>query len=575
MVYTSSVASSQRTNENSPRVPPKSNVFFELVPYNAEAKLQFSNLVCELRERRGQFQQAVDDQEDSESSVWQYLFVSDEQIHDAEVAQLRRELVAQTLSSSPLSSPQESSSMQAESLIWSGGYSLDLEIPPKNPKVGWKVGRVRVGSNPNQLALTFSKAAGVNVRQNHAIIQITETGRVSVERPQHAKVSVDGEAIEPNQPHVLTKEKSFVTFGSLTFKARYLPVSSDEVDSSQLFRQYMEKHADIVPSPFLGLVQTPSEEHTMRIGKWTVSAVGIIGKGSSGKVSVGFDSSGQVVAMKRISITKNKYTPSILGQIENFKKISSIAKAQQVDLIVTLVDIIDNDPMKTNSDVDIWLLLSPVIACTLLQRHQKRDFSRTFTQADQKIILVRVLRGIKFIHSAGFIVSDVKPSNIGLRDENDPNSVVLLDIDGAILAPTPEAKRIPHTHIGGTISWLSPEREMHGFDGTADLWSLGVLGFLLVEGFHPWDHKLNPWRPGRLKEQNWFHEKYRMAMMCLEQWPDKAFATAIKGVLRHPYAETDGQRQPRLPTEDVLHLLMASPDSEDQVRASKRGKFTY
>lgn len=80
-----------------------------------------------------------------------------------------------------------------------------------------------------------------------------------------------------------------------------------------------------------------------------------------------------------------------------------------------------------------------------------------------------------------------------MRNWSHPSpSIVLLDIDDAIHAPTGFVS--PNPGHGGTVGWLSPEREMTGFTATTDVWAVGVLTFLLLFGEHPWQQRVNPWR---------------------------------------------------------------------------------
>lgn len=119
------------------------------------------------------------------------------------------------------------------------------------------------------------------------------------------------------------------------------------------------------------------------------------------------------------------------------------------------------------------------------------------------------LKGVDFLHSYGWVHSDLKPGNIGIKGAR----AVLLDnggswqFDDISLMP-------PNPGCGGTIWYLAPEREMQGHSSEVDIWSMGIMLFELVYGYHPWKFSDNPWRPGsryeKLRPQ--FHKKYREAM---------------------------------------------------------------
>ena len=119
------------------------------------------------------------------------------------------------------------------------------------------------------------------------------------------------------------------------------------------------------------------------------------------------------------------------------------------------------------------------------------------------------LEGVNFLHSHGWVHGDLKPGNVGIKGTR----AVLLDnggswqFDNASLRP-------PSPGFGGTIPYLAPEREMQGHGSEVDVWSMGIVLFELMYGYHPWKFSSNPWRPGGIYEnlRPQFNQKYREAM---------------------------------------------------------------
>lgn len=131
-----------------------------------------------------------------------------------------------------------------------------------------------------------------------------------------------------------------------------------------------------------------------------------------------------------------------------------------------------------------------------------------------------ILHGLNFLHSNCWIHGDIKPNNIGVRSwDKDRASIVLLDLDDATYAPDGYIPAKPGT--GGTIGWLSPEREMTGFTATADVWAVGVIALWLLRGNHPWLPRVNPWRSdlGNERDQQKFHDKYNQGVAYARQLP--------------------------------------------------------
>ncbi len=141
------------------------------------------------------------------------------------------------------------------------------------------------------------------------------------------------------------------------------------------------------------------------------------------------------------------------------------------------------------------------------------------------------LEGLKIMHREHWIHGDLKPDNIGMVGK--PPRAVLLDFDSSRYCdPDSELPAEPGTE--GTIGYLAPEREMGPHSaGPVDIWAMGVIGYQLTYGKHPWKFAVNPWcRRGKLVGlRRDFLERYNHAMATLKRDCEDARRAPAKGYI--------------------------------------------
>ena len=105
-----------------------------------------------------------------------------------------------------------------------------------------------------------------------------------------------------------------------------------------------------------------------------------------------------------------------------------------------------------------------------------------YSEARAASILKEVASGLALLHAQGLCHADIKPENLLLTSRDADAHVKLVDF-GLSTSPREASKRKP-----GTWAYWPPEAFVRSEIGLAtDMWALGVLGFILLSGYHPFD----------------------------------------------------------------------------------------
>lgn len=204
-----------------------------------------------------------------------------------------------------------------------------------------------------------------------------------------------------------------------------------------------------------------------------------------------------------------------------------------------------------------------------------------------------------FLHAHRFVHTDIKPTNIGLRNlqlnqchQGAPSSppfsprrlhAVILDIDSIESILQGRTTIVSRPGTNGTVGFHSPEHESSEYDGRTDVWALGVSFFRVLFGRLPWSYgkQGNPWRNDASDQDQsraHFHSKYKSALCQISERAGihrgKRFdicSTQADSILdpvcdfltcsfRFSGSKVGAQRRPRPTSEACLETLFAQSE---------------
>jgi len=175
---------------------------------------------------------------------------------------------------------------------------------------------------------------------------------------------------------------------------------------------------------------------------------------------------GQVAAVKIIKNPKGSKLAIIKSEVD-------ILKSVEHPYIVRCFDAIDS-PDK------MYLVMEIMKGGELFDRIVDKGH---FTEADAAGVTAKLFSAIKYLHDKNIAHRDLKPENLLMADDTPESEVKITDF--GLSKAFDEQTQVMQTPCG-TPGYIAPEvLVMKGYDKQCDVWSLGVIVYILLCGFPP------------------------------------------------------------------------------------------
>ena len=213
------------------------------------------------------------------------------------------------------------------------------------------------------------------------------------------------------------------------------------------------------------------------------------------------------------------------------------------------------------------LIEGPDLFCYL----EQKDFDIEESEANK--IINKLSSALYYLNVFGIVHRDIKPENILLTNNSRNYDIKIIDFGlGIILGPKEKSEQ-PF----GTVSYASPEVLCgNEYDKSVDIWSLGILTYLLLVGRLPFDHPEDDENeiarqtindPLPFTEQKWniiSEEAKDFVNKCLEKEPCDRIK--ITDILQHKWItkyiseeqKNKGNNFEKLSTHEILKILCSN-----------------
>ncbi|XJO73722.1 hypothetical protein BDV3_004657 [Batrachochytrium dendrobatidis] len=252
------------------------------------------------------------------------------------------------------------------------------------------------------------------------------------------------------------------------------------------------------------------------------------------------------------------------------KKIGSTASYEQLQREVSIMKAVHHPHIVQLQQV----LESPKKMCMFMEYCEGGELVQTVrkrgmcTEDETRMIFVQLIDAVSYLHKHGVVHRDIKPENILLKS-NHPSKLYNIKVaDFGLACFADSMNRVEN--VAGTPMYMAPEIIHHlGYNHSCDIWSIGVMFYLLLSHYHK-DAELlvqDMLKNGKIEYPDKLWGKINpsaknLSELILRYDPAKRISAAE--ILRHPWTLNQSMESSQL-NANVLDM-MRSYNAEQRLR---------
>lgn len=200
----------------------------------------------------------------------------------------------------------------------------------------------------------------------------------------------------------------------------------------------------------------------------------IIGEGHHGSVRQCINrTTGKYHAVKSIC----KSAPSV--NIKGIQREVSLLKSLKHDRILRLDDVFEDAQY-------VHLVTELCSGGELFDAITKRSsLGKCFSEHEAARIMYQLLDAVSYLHKNNVVHRDIKPENILFETREEDSDIKLIDF--GLSRKHKGSREAPMSTIVGTPYYLAPEVLGQSYTQSCDLWSVGIIVYILLCGYPPFN----------------------------------------------------------------------------------------